>query len=399
MFRKSVQPLMAFTKACGSVHNRSLYSAAALGLEGYEAYREKTRTQHLHNVDNFKRKMRDFVSGSSTNMIFTDDLKNIIHLIDNTPEDKQLLKDTIERYNQQGKELRFGNYVFGPVIMRACHHLGDADLALDLFKGASGADGFFDQLTSYQLLGDMLYEKGRYQEVRELFDAIKSRQIQGGRFPKHCITLTFAACYKENTPESFQYAMDLWKELNAVGHVPMRKATAFAAALALNHGKPEIAVEILGTVTKGNYVTVRQLKTLALCTLNRLEDVVPIFRSVLEVKGPFEKQQTFCREVIERVQESVKQAKEANASMTLQDLERMVEFLDTNGQIVNEKLDTMLCSEIVSTGQRTDGRSNLADSYNNRGGRYQQQQQQQQQRNFRPTKKYQQQRPGLSEMN
>uniref|UniRef100_A0A182Q427 Pentacotripeptide-repeat region of PRORP domain-containing protein n=1 Tax=Anopheles farauti TaxID=69004 RepID=A0A182Q427_9DIPT len=398
MFRKSVQPLMAFTKASltgSSIHSRSLYSASALGLEGYEAYREKTRTQHLHNVDNFKRKMRDFVSSSSTNMIFTEDLKNIIHLIDNTPEDKQLLKDTILRYNQQGKELRFGNYVFGPVIMRACHHLGDADLALDLFKGA-GEDGFFDQLTSYQLLGDMLYEKGRYQEVRELFDSIKSRQIQGGRFPKHCITLTFAACYKENTPESFQYAMDLWKELNAVGHIPMRKATAFAAALALNHGKPEIAVEILGTVLKGNYVTVRQLKTLALCALNRLEDVVPIFRSVLEVKGPFEKQQTFCREVIQRVQDSVKQTKETNDSTMLQDLERMIEFLETNGQIVNETLDSILCSEIVSTAQRSEGKSNLADSYNTRGGRYQQQNQQ---RNFRPAKKYQQQRPGLSEMN
>uniref|UniRef100_A0A182THC6 Pentacotripeptide-repeat region of PRORP domain-containing protein n=1 Tax=Anopheles melas TaxID=34690 RepID=A0A182THC6_9DIPT len=394
MFRKSVQSLTAFTKACGSAQYRSLYSASALGIEGYEAYREKTRTQHLHNVDNFKRKMRDFVSGSATNMIFTEDLKNIIHLIDNTPEDKQLLKDTILRYNQQGKELRFGNYVFGPVIMRACHHLGDADLALDLFKGAGG-DGFFDQLTSYQILGDMLYEKGRYREVRELFDSIKSRQIQGGRFPKHCITLTFAACYKESTPESFQYAMDLWKELNAVGHVPMRKATAFAAALALNNGRPEIAVEILGTVAKGNYVTVRQLKTLALCALGRLEDVVPIFRSVLEVKGPFEKQQTYCREVIQKVQEAVKQAKEANvSSSSLQDLERMLEYLETNGQIVNDTLDSILCSEIVSTAQRNDKNSNLADSYNSRGGRVPQQQ-----RNFRPTKKYQQLRPGLSEMN
>ncbi|XP_035919139.1 pentatricopeptide repeat-containing protein 2, mitochondrial-like [Anopheles stephensi] len=393
MFRKSLYTVGAFTKACAaSAHYRSLYSAAALGIEGYEAYREKTRTQHLHNVDNFKRKMRDFVSGSSTNMIFTEDLKNIIHLIDNTPEDKQLLKDTVMRYNQQGKELRFGNYVFGPVIMRACHHLGDADLALDLFKTA-GTDGFFDQLTSYQILGDMLYEKGRYQEVRELFDSIKSVQIQGGRFPKHCITLTFAACYKENTADSFQYAMDLWKELNSVGHVPMRKATAFAAALALANGRPEIAVEILGTIAKGNYVTVRQLKTLALCALNRLEDVVPIFRSVLEVKGPFEKQQTFCREVIQKVQETVAAAKAESTSTTLQDLERMLEFLETNGQIVNETLDSMLCSAIMSTAQRTDGHSNLADSYNSRGGRVQQQ------RNFRPTKKYSQLRPGLSDMN
>ncbi|XP_058120268.1 pentatricopeptide repeat-containing protein 2, mitochondrial-like [Anopheles ziemanni] len=394
MFRKSIQPIIAFTKAfpTGSTTTyRNLYAPAALGIDGYAAYRDKTRTQHLHNVDNFKRKMREFVSGSATNMIFTEDLKNIIHLIDNNPEDKQLLKDTVERYNQQGKELRFGNYVFGPVIMRACYHLQDADLALDLFKGA-GTDGFFDQLSSYQILADLLYENGRYQKVRELYDSIKSRQIQGGRFPKHCITLTLAACYKENTPAAYQYAMDLWKELNSVGHVPMRKATSFAAALALNNGKPEIAMEILSTANKGNYVTIRQLKTLALCSLNRLDDVVPIFRTVLEVKGPFEKQQTFCREVIERVQEAVKKAKETNASAMVMDLERMIDYLQTNGQVVDQTMDSILCSVIESTAQRKDFNTNLAESYNTRGGR-------QQQRPFRPAKKFDQRRPGLSDMN
>lgn len=69
-----------------------------LGLDGYESFREKTRTQHLHNVDNFKRKMRDFVAGSASNMIFTEDLKNIIHLADNTDEDKKLLVDMIEKW-------------------------------------------------------------------------------------------------------------------------------------------------------------------------------------------------------------------------------------------------------------------------------------------------------------
>uniref|UniRef100_A0A2M3ZA17 Putative pentatricopeptide repeat-containing protein 2 mitochondrial n=1 Tax=Anopheles braziliensis TaxID=58242 RepID=A0A2M3ZA17_9DIPT len=395
MFLKSTLALTKAYPSAVSTAFRSLYSAATLGVDGYAAYREKTRTQHLHNVDNFKRKMREFVSGSTTNMIFTEDLKNIIHLLDNTTEDKQLLKDTIARYNKQGKELRFGNYVFGPVIMRACHHLGDHELALDLFQDA-GNEGFFDQLSSYQILSDLLYEHGRYREVRELFDSIKSRQVQGGRFPKHCVTLTFAACYKENTPEAFQYAMDLWKEVNSVGHVPMRKATAFAAASALNNGKPEIALEILSTVTKGNYVTIRQLKTMCLCSLGRLDDLVPIFRGVLEVKGNFEKKQTFSREVIQRVQEALKQAPESTASATTvkQDLDRMIEFLETNGQITDETLEQLLCSEIVSTGQqqRNDGKNNLAESYNTRGGR-------QQQRPFRLNKGNPSIRPGLSDMN
>lgn len=337
---------------------RSLYAASVLGLDGYENYREKTRTQHMHNVDNFKRKMRDFVAGSASNMIFTEDLKNIIHLADNTAEDKKLLVDMIDKYNSQGQELRFGNYIFGPVVMRALYFMKDPALAFKLFK-EDKYSGFFDQLSTYQILGDLLYENGMYAEVRELFDLIKTRQVQGGRYPKHPITVTFAACYRENTEESFRYAMDLWKELNAVGHIPMRKATAFAAALALKHNQPGIALEIVGTVTKGNYVTIRQLRILALTAMERLDDLIPVFRSVLEVGGPLEKRQTFCREVVQKVKDVLASTK----SEVPQDLQRMLEYLESNGHISDTTLDALLCQEIVSTAQRKDPPTNLAESY------------------------------------
>lgn len=385
MLRNSLISLVRQTNCANTVRN--LYSASVLGLDGYRSYREKTRTQHLHNVDNFKRKMKEFVAASATNMVFTEDLKNIIHLAEDTPEDKQLLVDMLEKYNSQAQELRFGNYVFGPVVMRALYVLNDPALALKLFMDEKYA-GFFDQLTSYQILGDLLYEKGQYDEVRQVFDLVKGRQVQGGRYPKHSITLTFAACYKENTPEAFQYAMDLWKELNAVGHVPMRKATAYAAALALAQNQPGIALEIVGTVTKGNYVTIRQLKILALITMGRLEDVVPIFRLVLEIGGPLERKQTFCREVIQRVQTAIADTK----SEVPQDLTRMLEYLEQNGHITDVTLDDLLCQEITSTAQKKDpNNSNLADSYRTRGGS--------QQRNFVPKNQRSRfTRPGLAEM-
>ncbi|XP_055606370.1 pentatricopeptide repeat-containing protein 2, mitochondrial-like [Uranotaenia lowii] len=368
---------------------RSLYSASVLGIDGYESYREKISTQHMHNVDNFKRRMREFVTGSNSNMIFTEDLKNIIHLAENTPEDKQLLVDMIEKYNSQAKELRFGNYIFGPVVMRALYCLKDPTLAFELFKKESFND-FFDQLTSYQILGDMLYEQGMYAQVRELFDIIKTRQVQGGRYPKHSITLTFAACYRENTPESFQYAMDLWKELNAVGHIPMRKATAFAAALALKNNQPGYALEIAGTVTKGNYVTIRQIRILALIAMERLEDLIPVFRSVLEIGGPLERKQTFCREVIDEVQKVLSSTKVEIP----QDLKRMLQFLEENGHVTDSTLDQLLCTAILSTAQtRSTENNNLANSYRNRGGS----------QNFRHAhvdrnQKKRFQRPGLADM-
>lgn len=58
-------------------------------------------------------------------------------------------------------------------------------------------EGFFDQLISYQILIDMLYERGRYQDVIDVFQIVKSRQIQGGLYPPHVMVLVFAACYKE----------------------------------------------------------------------------------------------------------------------------------------------------------------------------------------------------------
>ncbi|XP_062553584.1 pentatricopeptide repeat-containing protein 2, mitochondrial-like [Armigeres subalbatus] len=366
---------------------RNLYSPSVLGLDGYENYREKIQTQHMHNVDNFKRKMREFVAGSTTNMVFTEDLKNIIHLADNTDEDKKLLVDMIDKYNSQAQELRFGNYIFGPVIMRALYSMKDPALAFKLFKDEKYI-GFFDQLTTYQILGDLLYKNGLYAEVRELFDLIKIRQVQGGRYPKHSITLTFAACYQENTKESFRYAMDLWKELNAVGHIPMRKATALAAGLALKQNQADIALEIVGS--KGNYVTIRQLKILALTSLERLDDLIPVFRSVLEVGGPLEKRQTFCREVIQKVQDAITSTK----SEVPQDLKRMLEYLEANGHISDTTLDELLCQEIVSIGQKKDSTSNLAESYRTRGGSNQFKQ-------FTPTRQQKSRfaRPGLTDMN
>ncbi|XP_058835981.1 pentatricopeptide repeat-containing protein 2, mitochondrial-like [Topomyia yanbarensis] len=389
MLRKSLLTLVRQSECANIVNTRSLYSASVLGLDGYQNYREKTKTQHMHNVDSFKRKMREFVDGSATNMIFTEDLKNIVHLVENTPEDKKLLLDMIDKYNSQGQELRFGNYIFGPVVMRALYFMKDPQLALQLIKDEK-YNGFFDQFASYQVLGDLLYEHGLYPQVRELFDLIKARQVQSGRYPKHSITLAFAACYKENSQESFQYAMSLWKELNAVGHLPMRKATAFAAALALNHNQPGIALEIIATLTRGNYVTIRQIKVLALTALGRLEDLLPIFRTVLEIGGPLEKKQTFCREVVQQLKDTLA----ASESETLQDLQRMLEYLTKNGHITDSTLDELLCQEIVTSAPRRDTYNNLAESYHTRGGT-------QQFRSFAPNRTQRERfsRPGLSDMN
>jgi pentatricopeptide repeat domain-containing protein 2 len=61
--------------------------------------------------------------------------------------------------------------------MRLFHTLKDADSALKLFKDES-LDGFFDQLISYQLLLDLLYELGRFQEILDTYKIIQERQVK-----------------------------------------------------------------------------------------------------------------------------------------------------------------------------------------------------------------------------
>lgn len=166
----------------------------------------------------------------------------------------------------------------------------------------------------------MLYENGKYQEVLDTYNLIKSRQIEGGKYPRHVIVLTFAACYKhvktskiyihfsmriikninflQNTPESYKYALDLWKELQDVGHYPMRKGITFVAGLALAQNAPHIALEVLSTSKQQNYLTIRNLKAIALADVGRPEDAIPVFRSVLETNDPTQKKHTFIKEAV-----------------------------------------------------------------------------------------------------
>lgn len=71
---------------------RSLYSITSLGVDGYLQQRERIKTQFDTLGDRFRSKMKDFVAPSSSNMVFTEDLKQMIHLADGTEEDLDLIE-------------------------------------------------------------------------------------------------------------------------------------------------------------------------------------------------------------------------------------------------------------------------------------------------------------------
>lgn len=275
----------------------------------------------------------------------------MIHLAETG--DKELVCRMIRRFASQEKELRFGTYVFGPVVMRLFHFIGDENSALELFKDRS-LEGFFTQWMSYQLLLDMLYNKGRYQDVLDTYELMKAQQVQGSMHPRHAMVIVFAACYKLNSEASYKYAMQLWKEMIDAGHQPMRRSATFAAALALSQTAPHAALEILYSSKQQNYITVRNLKVVAMLELGRAEDVIPVLRSVLEADSQQLAKQTFCKEVIERAREAITKLDNKELKM---DYDRIEKFLADHGHITDQSLDYLLCAEINTTLQPTQSKN------------------------------------------
>lgn len=68
-----------------------------MGIDNYLYAREKVKTQMLNNTDNFKNKMNEFLADKSSNMIFTEDLKNMIHIAEKLPEDANLVVQMLKK--------------------------------------------------------------------------------------------------------------------------------------------------------------------------------------------------------------------------------------------------------------------------------------------------------------
>ncbi|KDR07029.1 pentatricopeptide repeat-containing protein 2, mitochondrial-like [Zootermopsis nevadensis] len=324
---------------------RFLFSPAAIGLDNYSRMRDRTKTQFVNLTDKFKSKMLEFSDPSSTNMIFTEDLKNMIHLAEDSGDDLDLVYKMMTRFNQQNKEVRFGSYVFGPVIMRMYYFLNKPDEALKVFKDPA-LEGFFAQLSTYQILMDLLFENERYQDILDVFEIIKGRQHQEAKYPKNVVILTFAACFKLNTEESFKFGLDLWKELKEVGHIPMRRAVTFAAGMALNQNAPHIAFEMISDVQQHNYVTIRNLKAAALADIGRPEDALPILRSILDADVPSQRKQTFSEDVIQKLKDAINKNGSKDAVYEFNQVEKR---LSEGGHITKETLNEQLCVQIAET--------------------------------------------------
>lgn len=326
---------------------RSLYERAAIGLDKYEFFREKIQNQFSEpDKQLFRERMNSFADPESNSLIFTEDLKQIVHMAGDNETDLILVEKMMKKYNKQNQGLRFGNFTFGPVVMRMYYHLNKPDIALKLFNDPE-MDGFFNHLSSYQILMDLLFINGMFDEILTVYKSIQDRQLQIAKFPKGVMMLVFAACYKLNTTESFEYACKLWSDQQEAGHSPIRKTITFFAANAINQNSPHIALEVITSVRNQSYVTLRNIKVVALCDLGRIFDALPLLRSVLSVDQPMSGgpvvKQTYCRDVINLVKSAAEKHNDKELSL---ELDRILNQLEELNMISETTLDSLLCSEI-----------------------------------------------------
>ncbi|KAL0820494.1 hypothetical protein ABMA28_006357 [Loxostege sticticalis] len=320
-----------------------LYSQSALGIDGYLQTRKRVKEQFSNFTDKFRTKMVEFVQDPK-NMVFTEDLKNMVHIAD--PTDLELVMDMIKKFNSNKSEFRFGSFVFGPVVMRMYHFLDAPNEALKCFEDPE-ISGFFDQLVSYHILLDLLYCHEMYDEMYRVFEKVKETQINMTKFPKYPVVLILAACYKQNTPKSMEYARNLWTEMNDVGASPVRRACIFFAALALKQGAPHIALETIST-QKQHYVTVRNIKAMALADVGRVDDALPVLRSVLDIDIPEEKDKhTFFEDTISRVKAAVEKKNDKDIQKQFENIEK--ELRDRRLVDNSQTLEHLLNAEITTS--------------------------------------------------
>ncbi|XP_035876281.1 pentatricopeptide repeat-containing protein 2, mitochondrial isoform X1 [Phyllostomus discolor] len=178
-------------------------------------------------------------------LILKEELRTLLHLCESR-DDVELAKNVIYRYHAENRNVTLGEYKFGPLFMRLCYELDLEGSAVELIRDQH-LRGFFSDSTSFNILMDMLFIKGKYKSALEVLIEMKNQDV---KFSKDTYVLAFAICYKLNSPESFKICTALREEALIRGEVLSRRASCFAVALALNQNQVGKAASIFSQIMK-----------------------------------------------------------------------------------------------------------------------------------------------------
>lgn len=249
----------------------NLFTNNALGLDKFTETRQNVQQQfgpmkgkvftvlccsHPHNIllslEKFIARIQTALENSKEGEerpVFTEDLKNVIYLIEGSDEDIDLLRKMTEKFACQNPNLRFGNFIFGPVIMRVLHQLKKPELALEFLRDPKYV-GMFEELRCYSVAGDLLFNCGKYDEVINIYKLTREKQLFGNTYPLDLVTLVAAASYKIGTAEAYNDLKNLTAEIRKAGAYLSSRSLSFFSAFAIKYNDPATAFEALSVMNR-----------------------------------------------------------------------------------------------------------------------------------------------------
>ncbi|XP_071870110.1 pentatricopeptide repeat-containing protein 2, mitochondrial [Bombus fervidus] len=306
---------------------RCLYTERDLGVISYENTRYLFRNQFMTIENTFRDKMQE-ICQNEDGVIYTEDLKAMIHLAQASENDMQLLNDMLIKYIQNQEDKKYGKYVFGPVVMRMYYHLNQPQYALEAFDNDALKESF-DYRTSFRILMCLLFKNNMFKEMREVYQKILDKK--GIDYIGSSNVLMYAGCMKENTPEALEFALNSWQyQYDKIK--PSIRSCALLSCLAIKHNRPEIALDILSTVPFSKVLSIRNLKMLAYVHLERYVQIIPFLKYGLEQNNTDNKSNPFFTDVIYELEEKLKTQDVAEGKQLLDLIEqvRKQDLIQTN---------------------------------------------------------------------
>ncbi|XP_040118629.1 pentatricopeptide repeat-containing protein 2, mitochondrial isoform X3 [Oryx dammah] len=229
-------------------------------------------------------------------LILKEELRTLLHLCASRDE-VELAKHVIYRYHAENRNITLGEYKFGPLFMRLCYELDLEDSAVELIKDQH-LQGFFSDSTSFNILMDMLFIKGKYKSALEVLIEMKNQDL---KFNKDTYVLAFAIFYK----------------LNQVAK----------------------AISIFSQIMNPESIICTNLNIMIHIQSNMLKTLIDILKDATEGnRSRFVKRHVFSEEVLVKVREKVK-----DVPTLLAKFDELNKKLHTNGQVTAYTLDALLC--------------------------------------------------------
>ncbi|CAJ1070206.1 pentatricopeptide repeat-containing protein 2%2C mitochondrial [Xyrichtys novacula] len=342
LVREPVKGLLCGVVQPGSIEGcvgakRHLLSEDIIRLQDFQ--KRKLDVRHLAE-DGFEMVSQKL---QKNEVILKDDLKLLLHLCQSAA-DMVVVKDAMYSYHAENQNTPQGDYNFGPIFMRQCYELGLEDMAASTLTDKN-MRGFFKDTTSHNIVVDMLFSKGSYEEALKLLGDMKSRGIY---FTKDTLTLAFGTCYKLNTPESYRICTSVIEEQQSKSSLIPRQAYCFAVALAINQNDIEKAEQWFSQIINTDSKLCQNLKVLLLIKAGGTKSALAMLSEALLPKIPaFVKKTEFSLELIDMLilqSEGVKLKGQVEQIKT-----RLVQA----GQVTQQTLDDMLCH--APSGRRKQG--------------------------------------------